>query len=114
MTCFARDKIRNPFVKVSLLIWILVLNGRLWKSAEMKMDIPLMTFYFQTDSSEKYPQGVVTLLADDDHYFGTIKAADCEFDGEGARFVKAVKKQQSVKCYGFFPRDGRRYAGKPI
>lgn len=52
-------------------------------------------FKFQVDQSEKYPQGVVTLIADDDYYFGTIKASNCTLEGEGAVFVKAVKKTSS-------------------
>ncbi len=52
-------------------------------------------FRFQPDSSKKYPEGVVTLLADDEHYFGNIKASNCDLEGEGAVFVKAVKKTSS-------------------
>lgn len=52
-------------------------------------------FKFQVDQSEKYPQGVVTLIADDDYYFGTIKASSCTLEGEGAVFVKAIKKTSS-------------------
>lgn len=94
MTCFARDKIET----LSLSFSADLDSGTEWPSMEISGDedgYSIDDFYFQTDSSEKYPQGVVTLLADDDHYFGTIKAADCEFDGEGARFVKAVKKSSS-------------------
>ena len=94
MTCFARDKIET----LSLSFSADLDSGAEWPSMEISGDedgYSIDDFYFQTDSSEKYPQGVVTLLADDDHYFDTIKAADCEFDGEGARFVKAVKKSSS-------------------
>lgn len=91
MTCFARDKIET----LSLSFCADLDSGTEWPSMEISGDedgYSIDDFYFQTEGSEKYPQGVVTLLADDDHYFGTIKSADCEFEGEGARFVKAVKK----------------------
>ena len=94
MTCFARDKIEE----ISLNFSADLNAGTEWPSMEISGDeegYSIDDFYFQTDSSEKYPQGVVTLLADDDHYFGTIKSADCELEGEGARFVKAVKKTGS-------------------
>lgn len=94
MTCFARDKIET----LSLSFCADLDSGTEWPSMEISGDedgYSIDDFYFQTEGSEKYPQGVVTLLADDDHYFGTIKSADCEFEGEGARFVKAVKKSSS-------------------
>ncbi len=93
-TCFARDKIEE----ISLNFSADLDAGTEWPSMEISGDeegYSIDDFYFQTDSSDKYPQGVVTLLADDEHYFGTIKSADCELEGEGARFVKAVKKTGS-------------------
>ena len=92
--CFAREKIEE----ISLSFSADLGSDAEWPDMEISGDdegYSVDDFQFQPDSSKKYPEGVVTLLADDDHYFGNIKASNCDLEGEGAVFVKAVKKTSS-------------------
>ena len=92
--CFAREKIEE----ISLNFSADLDSGAEWPDMEISGDeegYSVDNFRFQPDSSKKYPEGVVTLLADDEHYFGNIKASNCDLEGEGAVFVKAVKKTSS-------------------
>ena len=92
--CFAREKIEE----ISLNFSADLDSGAEWPDMEISGDeegYSVDNFRFQPDSSKKYPEGVVTLLADDEHYFGNIKASNCDLEGEGAIFVKAVKKTSS-------------------
>lgn len=94
VVCFAREKIEE----ISLNFSADLDSGTEWPAMEIYGDqegYSIDNFQFQPDSSKKYPEGVVTLLADDDHYFGNIKSSNCDLEGEGAVFVKAVKKTSS-------------------
>ncbi len=89
-TAFARERIEE----ISLNFSADMGSEDPWPSVEITPEndgYMIEDFQFLSDSSEKYPQGTVTLLADDDYYFGTIKRTDCTLEGEGASFVKAVK-----------------------
>ena len=68
--------------------------GETWPEMEITPDdggYMVEDFQFDTDSTAKYPEGTVTLVADDDYYFGTIKRSDCTLSGEGAYFSNVIK-----------------------
>ncbi len=93
-TAFAREKIEE----ISLNFSADLDADEEWPAVRVSGDEEgylIDDFKFQVNQSEKYPQGVVTLIADDDYYFGTIKASNCTLEGEGAVYVKAIKKTSS-------------------
>lgn len=90
ITAFARDRIET----ISLNFSADLDSGDTWPEMEVTPDddgYMVENFQFNTDSTAKYPEGTVTLVADDDYYFGTIKRSDCTLSGEGAYFSKAIK-----------------------
>lgn len=89
-TAFARDRIEE----ISLNFSADLDSGDTWPEMEITPDddgYMVEDFQFDTDSTAKYPEGTVTLVADDDYYFGTIKRSDCTLSGEGAYFSNVIK-----------------------
>ena len=90
ITAFARDRIEE----ISLSFSADLDSGSLWPEMEIISDDEgylVDDFQFNTDSKAKYPEGTVTLVADEDYYFGSIKKSDCTLEGEGAYFSQVIK-----------------------
>ena len=67
-TAFARDRIEE----ISLNFSADLDSGDTWPEMEITPDddgYMVEDFQFDTDSTAKYPEGTVTLVADDDYYF---------------------------------------------
>lgn len=105
-TAFAREKITD----LNLTFFADLDTSDDWPDMEITTDdegYTIENFEFDTDSTAKYPEGTVYLMADDDYYFDTIKKSHCRLEGEGAAFVKAVKTSSTeMKLTVFFKSIG--------